>query len=119
MSDLAILDAFDQPADHLADHLKLGSQRRVTVTFYQPLPTSQFQQRDALLRRSPCDRKEVLPVGLGKATVALSEVGADGYGRTVELICEKVVSAWEVLCRRYDLVGEIDSLLGRRRDFRT
>lgn len=75
------------------------------------LPHTKFEQRNALLDTSPCNPEEVLPVGLGESAIPFCNVGGDGQGGTIELVCEKEVSARKLLGQRADGIGKADGLL--------
>lgn len=72
---------------------------------------SKFKQRNTLLNRSSRNAEEILPIRLGESAISLSKVGGNGYGGSVELVCEKAVTPWELLSGREYLIGEVDRLL--------
>ena len=76
-----------------------------------PATTGEFQQRDAFLERAAGDGEEVPAVGLGKATVPLGKVGADGEGGSVELVGKKAEAAIEAGSELADVVGEVEGFL--------
>ena len=110
-SGLPLVQARDQPGDHLGDDFELSSQVRSRVLFDKPFPKSKFQKWDAFLRRAPSDCEEILSVGLCEPAVALGDVRGDRQGRPVQLIGQEVVPAGETFGQRCNLIDEVDCLL--------
>jgi hypothetical protein len=108
-SELTILKAVDEAADHFGDRFQLLSEQLMFGLVDQTAPTGDFEKRHALLDGASRDDEEVLPIRL--ATIAYSEIRRDRKRGAIQLVGEEAEAALEPLSRFGDLIGERDRLL--------
>ena len=88
------------------DFFEVGLESGVLIRRNQVLAGGKLQQWDTFLCAAACDAEEIASVCLGEPTVAFGDVGGDGQGGTVELVCEEEVAARQVAGEAADIVRE-------------
>jgi hypothetical protein len=107
----SIFQSLNQSRQHSGYLFELRLELGVFRFVDQPAPSSQLEQRHALLDRTPRNAKEILPVRLGEPPIPLGNIRRDGQRGPVQLINEETVPASKLLRRGTDAVREINRLL--------